>query len=529
MAIKYTVQDGTTFEIGAGFDEQGQSEAQPIVAPFPNYSISRETISTPDGTLLGNKYSISINGKILASALSDITVSGEKQNNIQKQLIWHLKLNKAISKDHNIGRLEIEPYGGLANKYIFDDARLMNINIPEQPEDSSGVLYADYSFSFEAYKESSYDSAFPGSSICNKVSSFDESWEVTANDGQGGFLSIDANSAPYNTYTINHTVSAVGLKSLEENNTEVRLAWKNAADFVKTRLVSSPTNILTSDIAGNNNRIVKTFDSRKMGDSEDASIFGPDLTQNNYSFYGHTRVPRCDFSGGSYSVTETWIASNCQHPATLDMSVETSIDESGLITMTLSGTINGLISSGIVNTNTINTKLDNAEKMLALIDAKAFDITKVYYAKYPSTEVKGDTDLQNIIRSKSIGRNKFSGVITFSYTYNDNEAIVPNALSNSISLNYDNEDRDVNIIAIIPIIAKQDGPITQDMNTTRERKRSVTIDATMKKDFRLTKPNIRTTLQNYQPQWNHKILNWQETWQPINGSYSLNVEWVEVL
>jgi hypothetical protein len=210
------------------------------------------------------------------------------------------------------------------------------------------------------------------------------------------------------------------------------------------------------------------------------------------------------------------------------MSVETSVDESGTITMTLSGTINGLISSGVVNINAVNTKLENAEKMLALIDAKAFDITNVYYAKYPNTEPEGNSELENIIRSKSIGRNKFSGVITFSYTYNDNNAIVPNALSNSISINYDNEDRDVSIIAIIPIIARQDGPITQDMNTTKERRRSVTIDAVMKKASRLTKPSIRTTLENYKPQWNHKILNWQESWQPINGSYNLNVEWVEV-
>ncbi len=528
MGIKYTVQDGTIFEIGAGFDEQGPSQAEPVVAPFPNYSISRETILTQDGTLIGNKYSISITGKVLASALSDITVPGEKQNDIQKQLIWHLKLKKTNSVDHNIGRLEIEPYGGLANKYIFDDARLMNVNIPEQPEDSLGVLYAEYSFSFEAYKESSYDSEFSGSSVCSKISSFEESWDFVANDGQGSFLSIGPDSVAYNTYTITHSISATGIKSLENNNTEVRLAWKNAADFVKTRLVSSPASVLITDVAGNNNRISKTFDSRIMGDTEDAGVFGPNLTQNNYSFYGHTRVPRCDFAGGSYSVTETWIASNSEHPATIDMSVETSLDESGMITMTLSGSINGLVSAGVLNVNSLNTKLENSEKMLAIIDAKAFDIVSAYYAKYPNTEVAGNTQLENVIRSKSIGRNKISGVITFSYTYNDNKVVVPNALSNSVSINYDNEDRDVSIIAIIPIIAKANGPITQDMNTTRERKRSITIDAVMKKDYRTTKPNIRTTLQNYKPEWDHKSLNYQESWQPLNGSYSLNVEWVEI-
>lgn len=526
MAIKYTTQQTKeVFEIGSGFDSQGQAEQ--IVAPFPNYSISREPILTPDGTLLSNKYTISITGKILASALTDITVDGDKQNNIQKQLIWHLKLKKAGNVDHNIGRLEIEPYGGLANKYIFEDARLTSFNIPEQQEDSSGVLYADYSLSFDAYKDSSIDNS--GNSICNKVLSFEESWETTETDGQGSMLTIGASSTPYKVYNISHTISATGIKSIEDNGNEVRLAWKNAADFVKTRLVSSPSSVLTSDVSGNSSDIIKTFDPRVAGyASEDASIFGPDLRQNNYGFYSHTRVPRCDFTGGAYSVTETWVASNCPSPATIDMNVETSIDESGQINMTLSGTINGLASTGTLNLNTVDTKLTNAESMLALIDAQAYNIVNAYYAKYPQTEVQGDTSLQNVIRSKSIGRNKFSGVITFSYTYNDYKVIVPDALSNSISINYDNEDKDIAIIAIIPIIAKPDGPIKQDMNTTKERRRSLTIDAVMKKDKRTVKPNIRTTVNLYKPEWNYKPVNVQESWQPLTGAYSISVEWLEV-
>ena len=526
MAIKYTTQQTKQiFEIGSGFESQG--EAEQIIAPFPNYSISREPILTPDGTLLNNKYTISITGKILASALTDITVNGDKQNNIQRQLIWHLKLKKPGNVDHNIGRLEIEPYGGLANKYIFEDARLISFNIPEQQEDSSGVLYSDYSISFDAYKDSSIDDS--GSSICNKVTSFEESWEITENDGQGCMLTISANSTPYKAYNITHSVSATGIKSVEDNGSEVRLAWKNAADFIKTRLVSSPSSVLISDVSGNSSDIVKTFDPRVAGySSEDASIFGPDLRQNSYGFYSHTRVPRCDFAGGSYSVTETWVASNCQSPATIDMSVETSIDESGQINMTLSGTINGLASGGTLNLNTLDTKLTNAESMLALIDAQAYNIANVYYAKYPTTEVQGDTSLQNVIRSKSIGRNKFSGVITFSYTYNDYKVIVPDSLSNTLSINYDNEDKDVAIIAIIPIIAGKDGPIKQDMNTTKERRRSLTIDAVMKKDKRLTKPNIRTTVDLYKPEWNYKPVNVQESWQPLTGTYNISVEWLEV-
>lgn len=525
MAIKYTSQSGEIFEIGLGFEDQGLSAG--LSSPFPKYSISREAITSPDGTLLNNKYTISISGKIIASELLDVTNLGEKQNDLQKQAIWLLKLKRAsYSQDHNIGRLEIESYGGLANKFIFEDARLTSVNIPEQEEGGASVLFSNYSLSFEAYKDSSIDNS--GSSVCNKIISFEESWEITENESAGSYLSISANSEPYKSYTISHSISATGIKSLENSATEVRLAWKNAEDFVKSKLVSSPANIISSDISGNANRISKTFDPRILGyQGEDNSITGPDLSQNSYSFYAHTRSPRCDMAGGSYSVTESWIASNMPSPATIDMSIENSIDESGLITVNLSGTINGLMPVGTVNSNSVGQKLTNAESVLSLIDSSAYLIAKNSYDKEPS-QLRSSFTLQDVIRSKTISRNKNTGVITFSYSYNDNTIPVQDSISSSISINYDNEERDIAIVAIIPIIAKKDKPITQDMDTTKERRRSITIDAVMKKSNRLSKPNIRSLLDTYKPSYPHKVQTFQESWQPINGTYSLNVEWLEV-
>ena len=525
MAIKYTSQTGEIFEIGSGFEDQGL--AANVSSPFPKYSISREAISTQDGTLLNNKYSISISGKVFASELLDVTEPGEKQNDLQKQLIWLLKLKRAsYSQDHNMGRLEIESYGGLANKFVFEDARLMSVNIPEQEEGGASVLVANYSISFEAYKDSSIDNS--GSSVCNRISSFDESWEITENDSAGSYQSISATSEPYKSYTISHSVSAVGIKTLENSATEVRLAWKNAEDFVKSRLVSSPTQIINSDITGNTNRISKTFDPRIFGfQGEDNSIVGPDLTQNAYNFYAHTRNPRCDMSGGSYSITESWLASNMPSPATIDMSVENSVDESGLVTVNVSGTINGLISAGIVNNTAVGQKITNAEAVLSLIDSSAYLIAQNSYEKEDS-DLRIESGLQDVVRSKTISRNKNTGVITFSYSYNDNIIPVQNSLSSSVNIGYDNEERDVAVVALIPIIALAEGPITQDMNTTKERRRSITIDAVMKKTHRTTKPNIRSLLDTYKPFYNHKVQTFQENWQPTNGTYSLNVEWLEV-
>ena len=526
--IKYTVQDGTIFEIGSGFDTQGAAESPEIINPFPNYTIGREFLTTGDGTFLGNKYSITVTGRILASAISDITVVGDKQNNLQKQLIWHLKIKKpTYTQDHNIGRLEIEPYGGLANKIIFADARITGVDFPEQSDESSGVLYADYSITFEAYKEISAD-ATSGESICNKISSFEESWEVAENEGAGSMLTINAGATMYKTYTLTHTLSATGIKSLENNSTEVRLAWKNAADYVKARLKTFSSLTLSSDSANNTDKISKTFDHKTMGyTAEDAGIFTPNLNLDTYKFCSHLRVPKCDFSAGSYSVTETWTVTNMPHAATLDMNIESAVDESGLITMTLSGTINGLYSEGTLNTNAATEKLSNAEAVLALLDAKAYLIAKEYYAEYPQYETQGNTDLVDIVRSKSIGRNKVSGVITFNYTYNDNKTIIPNALSNTLSINYDNEGENVNIFAIIPIIAKDGGPIFQDMNTTKEKRRTLNLGAIMKKDYRTTKPDVRSIIDNYKPTAsNLKVQSWTESWEPFTGNYSVNVEWV---
>lgn len=510
MAVIYTI-NGEEFEIGSGFASQGQSESPAIINPFPKYQIQRELIKTEDESYLGNKYTITVNGQLIVPASADMTVSGERQNAMHKQLIWHLQTLSGNPKYHNIGKLEIVPYGGGDKPFIFIDARLISIDIPEQSDESSGVLFSDYTFNFEAYKEASDNQE----SLCLGVSSIEESWELNIEEAVALYPS--ATGAPYKTYSITHTVSATGYKNISNDATEITLAWKRAADVVKTRLVSSPTSIVVSDVAGVADSIIKTFNPRLFGYTDDTGILSPNLTLNNYAFYNHIRTPKCDFSSGAYSITETWTASNM--PATIDMEVEASTDDSGLTSMTLSGTITGLDPSA-VNSVTIN-KLNNAESVLTTVDSNAYAITNAYY---PSGT--GRT-LANIIRSKTIGRNKITGVITFSYNYNDNTVFVPNSISSSLTINDENEYGDVQIIAILPIIAKTNGPVIQNMGTTPEKKRSVTLEAVMKPEFRTTRPNVASIVNNYKPS-NSYITSRVENWQPGNGTYSLNIEWTYI-
>lgn len=509
MAIIYTIS-GQQFEIGSGFSSQGASESPIIVNPFPKYSISREYISAGDDSHIGNRYSISVTGRLIVPSAADVTVDGQRQNALHKQMIWHLQTLSAQS--HNLGKLEIVPHGGLDKPFIFTDARLRNIEFPEQDDESSGVLYADYTFQFEAYLEESANN----SSFCLKVNSVEESWELSLNEDEVSFYT-GSDGTPYKTYTLTHTLSANGIKSINTAATEITPAWKNAAEWVKTRLASSPSNPIVSDVSNNTDRTVASAYFYPNKFDSIASVLCPDLSGSGYSFYNHVRAPSCNMSEGSYSITETWFISNM--PATLEMEIEVSEEESGTITMTLSGTIKGLDASAV--NNNIVSKIANAETVLSNINSKAYDILSPYY---PSNT--GGFSLQNVVRQKTIGRNKGTGVITFNYTFNDQEVLISGAISSSLKINDNNLNKEVETIAIIPIIGKIDGPIIQDMNTTPESKRGLQIDVVMNRANRVNKPNLSSVYNSYKLD-NSYVQTFDENWEPYTGAYSLSIEWVK--
>lgn len=505
--IIYTIS-GQQFEIGSGFSNQGAAESPAIVNPFPSYSISRELLSAGDDSHIGNKYNISVTGKLIVPSSVDSTISGERQNELHKQMIWHLQTLAAQS--HNLGKLEIVPYGGKDKPFIFVDARLRNIQFPNQDEQSRGVIYSDYTFEFEAYLEASNNNE----SFCLKVSSAEESWELSLNEDETSYYD-DVDETPYKTYTLTHNVSAVGIKSVNNDATQITLSWKNAAEWVKTRLVASFSSPVSSDVSNNTDRISSGTYFNPSFFNNIASILAPDLS--TYTQYNHLRVPSCDIGSGTYSVTETWFLSNA--PATVDMEIEVNEEESGTITMTLSGTIDGLDSSS-VNNNAIN-KLSNAETVLTSIDSKAYNILSAYY---PSNT--GGFSLVNIPRQKSIGRNKGTGVITFNYTYNDVPVIINGAISSSFKIKDTNLNKHVKIIAIIPIISRSSGPIIQNMNTTPESKRGLEISVTMNRNNRATKPDLTSFYTTYALTDSY-ITAFDEDWEPNTGAYTLNMEWTK--
>lgn len=489
--------------------------------PFPNYSISSESISASDGSQLGIKYSIEIIGQLILDTTEDpefdddgvLLNKGVRQDRLH-QLIN--ELNSKIETQDSYGKLEITPYEGRPTTLQYDSAKLNSISIPEQSDESLGVVYTEYTFSFEAYN----NNVFPYA-----IQSVDETIEVTENEDR---FSSDGtwDSDVYKTYTITHTISAVGRKKYTENGIgQDGDAWRQAELFVRSKLFDNPGPALIPSVTGGSD---VNLSPSNMSAPSDTGVF--DLLTNSYTYYNHIRVPSCDIAGGSYSITDTWVGS--KHPATLEMEVSSELDESGITTVTLSGTIEGFNQNSSID-NTI-AKLNNAETVFAIVDNNSFTIASDAY--FAGNGCGGE--LQNVLTGRSIGRNKNSGIITFSYSYSNreypSELLIDNKpITTSLTINtsYDNEDDDfkVQTVAIIPLIFKADGPEIQDMGTTPERRRSVQIDAIMEKCYKNQKPTdyFKPIIMRHKPTVDKAYVEtFSESFDQINGSYTMNITWV---
>ena len=124
-----------------------------------------------------------------------------------------------------------------------------------------------------------------------------------------------------------------------------------------------------------------------------------------------------------------------------------------------------------------------------------------------------------------MGHNPVTGTITWSISYDDLVVTSDDYLKEEVNVTYNNFDGTDNVIAIMGVVGLACGPIIQDMQTTRERKVSVSVDIVMKKDKRNEKPDGSTSATPYKPQNSYQE-NKTETWNPKTGAYNFSIGWV---
>jgi len=259
------------------------------------------------------------------------------------------------------------------------------------------------------------------------------------------------------------------------------------------------------------------------GNAQNLSI-NPDFNEASpeYKGYNHSRQTNSDLGNGTYGVTETWLIS--AQEVTASHAIETSIDDQkgAFITVTINATFQGFNSNG---PNV--TSVDKYANALTSFNAMKGSFYNLAVAAYNEWGNGIPTGLTNRKITESYGQNKVTGTITYSVSFNDAVINVPNAISEDITVSYDNAEGLNKIIAKIPIIGKIDGPVIQDMNTTTIKTRSATIDVVMDRNSRTTPPRSAATsaLANYKPTEESFQQSKTESWNPKTGAYNMQISW----
>lgn len=440
--------------------------------PFPTYSVTSEPIRK-DSINLGIKYNVTVTGTLILSSGSALATT----------------VQSVVAATGEIGTLTIG--GNNTGTLTFTDCIMVSSEAAQQDDTSRGTQNQDYTLSFEAY-----NLAGAANSATN-LTDFSESWETTLDDGtysDGGGV-----TSPQTMFTITQTLSATGRAGGLSGPYQGKSGYIAAKDWVEDRVALNP--ILTPPLDLNETPIALQLPAQ-------------------YTAYNRTKQVTQDIAEGTYSVTVTWQASKSAATSTIEFTLDND-QTAEAQTVRVSVTINGL-SSFDLNGGTIN-KYDNAKLFYASIEGQINGWAASFY------QLNGNSKPLNLV-SASRTDNRTDGVITIERTFDDKDLTAfPGASSVSLNITYTNEDGGNNIVAILPVIAKTNGPIIQNMQTTGERKRSIALDVTMNQANRISKPTSQafTYIAQYEPNVSPLYReNMTETWNPVNGAYTLNLDYV---
>lgn len=416
-------------------------------------SIQKDFERNGDGTPLAEKHTINIRGSIAASA-SDATT---RYNSLISSAASFADTASALNEARQIGTLT------LPDGTTYTNATLTNVSSSEPPDDTAGIHYIDISLSFEAYASSNLTDY--------KLKSASETVDIRKEEDRSTFNNDDINASVYFGYTVTHTLNAQGYLTAGVE------AYTEAKKWVEDRLKNTSVGlILQKNAYGKDLYETITPD-------DDYQIGTPPADE-----YNRMRTTNADTVGGSYSITTTYFRAKSK--STSEITVDFSKDENGDVSVSANGTIQGL--SSVSPTSQTDDKYTNAESSYTSICGNFRSGSKIYTAvsnvfALANTE---SVSLDDYPLAISVGQNRIRGSVNFNVTYRAYPTAVlnlrnsiPGAIVATMSITDDNKNGnpagDVQIYAAIPIIGRAAGPVLQDMGTTRERRRTIQVDATV--------------------------------------------------
>lgn len=278
-------------------------------------------------------------------------------------------------------------------------------------------------------------------------------------------------------------------------------AWEMAKQYVSSRL---------------------GFDRGAISGSAIPYLRGSDnLLSQSYGGYNHVRSENIDKNGGSYSVTESWILSSGTAIEDFNISSSSSSD-SNLVSVTIDGSITGFEIKNPSSMLLTQSKYSGASIMFSSVSGAVYQRARNYSGK----------NLNVIPLQSTVSKSPIAGLITYSYQYNDRPA---NLIAGSLSEIFTVQDSFGNdVIAIIPVPGRVRGPVLQDIGTTTETTRTVSVEIVMPTpsgDLKQRYANspystIDTLVDGLKPV-GYQVFQVENSpsWDLSTGRFSLNRQW----
>lgn len=435
--------------------------------------------------------------------------------------------------------------GALGEILGSEDFRNANLNIVAE----SGESFTDVFYDFGSNGFSNDFSSFPNTDRVY-LADVTESWSFSPEDRIKGTHTYDTSGDTIaitkdnsQIFSLSHEVSAVGKRAYSSMGL-VREPWENARIWVESRL-GLPSGEPNSQGVGGASFIPALdgpwpVDSTQVNTlftkSQNGFVLGVEDGQNivDYAPYNYSRTQNIGKTDGSYAISEKWTLAKAKSGANviekIGFNVSSNTGTNVSNSVVVNGEINGLETPKDRHIESpLQTKYEASEERFDALTNNDGLLTGII-PQLAKSKVSG---VAYPYTSKSVSRNTKTGVITFSYTFNDRVQYVTGSVSESAQIQ---KNCALNKYATIEVPFNSSGPRIYDLNTRDLNQATVSIQVVMGEDYRSARPTGAGGVDDlWDTVWDGTVQKngvgypdvtyvieseVKETWDPISGRYS---------
>lgn len=434
------------------------------IIPAPLVSMDRVWQRSADGTARQRGYKIVLSGKLHAFKGSpDHTGTFWTQTGYPPDAPANLvsetsrlallrdKLDALIALFDTPGQwLEIQPYDNSAP--IKCRPRVQNIRYDQ------GAWFEVVNYQIELEADIVWFGTYQPGDDPGKMGQLDnppeESWSLEMADEVG------------RTYRLTHSVAVAAKQRATDTGTGTIPGWK-----VARALVLGPDDPDNPTLAG-------TGSASTLGFHRDQLTQAGILNLADYEPFNYVRSTQTDEAAGSFRVSESWLCYNPTAPSPTGQTDGKALEDcyvdsrysndTGRWTVTVNGTVTGFEERDPQTRELIRSRWDNAAlRFNPIINTPSVPLT--------IAQEHSGKNLNPVVLSSSVVRNKISGVIQWSVTYDTRIAITEGYLAETYEAQL---ELAADVFAQIGVVGSgDDGPVLQDIGSKTAK--AITVSASI--------------------------------------------------